>query len=401
MKKQTLDLKNTSSNIELSKKAEKLVVDLVKTSHSVYRKEINHWQQARMAKNSIHHPKHYLIQRVYRDAMLDTHLTAIIENRILRIQNKRFVITDQNGVANPEKTQLITKKWFSDLVRYVMESVPYEYSLVQFIKEGNTIVGVKNIDREHVNPDACIVVKNVSDDNGLDITAFPNDLALIKLYEGGGLLEKAVPLTILKRHSWASWDEFEQIFGMPIRIAKIGSMSDSVKNEVASWLESMGTASYGVFPNFAEIDIKEANNRDAFNVFMKKIETVDSQLSVLINGQTMTVQDGSSHSQANVHQKTQDEIAEADLKGFLYWANDVLLPMLKNLGYNLNDNDQIGVERVTDPIEKMKTDEKIMVHSGYRLTKDYLERVYGVELEDLPEPSDNKPTKKDQGEKKN
>ncbi len=401
MEKQTLDIKNTASNVALSKKAEKLVVDLVKSSHSVYRKEINHWQQARMAKNSLQHPRHYLLQRVYRDAMLDTHLTAVIENRILRIQNKRFVITDQNGVTIPEKTQLITKKWFSDLVRYALESVHFEYSLIQFIKEGNEIVAVKNIDREHVNPDACTVVKNVSDDSGLDITAFPNDLALVKLYEGGGLLEKAVPLTILKRHSWASWDEFEQIFGMPIRIAKIGSMSDSVKNEVASWLESMGTASYGVFPNFAEIDIKEANNRDAFNVFMKKIETVDAQLSVLINGQTMTVQDGSSHSQASVHQKTQDEISEADLKGFLYWANDVLAPILRNLGYAIAENESIGVERVTDPIEKMKTDEKIMTHSGYRLSKDYLERVYGVELEELPEPHKPNPTQKDQDEKKN
>lgn len=400
MEKQTLDIKNTN-NIELSKKAEKLVVDLVKSSHSVYRKEINHWQQARMAKNSLHHPKYYLLQRVYRDAMIDTHLTAVIENRILRIQNKRFVITDQNGVTNPEKTQLITKKWFSEAVRYALESVHYGYSLIQFIKEGKEIVQVKNIDREHVNPDACVVLKNVSDDAGLDITAFPNDLSLVQLYGGAGLLEKAVPLTILKRHSWASWDEFEQIFGMPIRIAKIGSMSDTVKNEVASWLESMGTASYGVFPNFAEIDIKEANNRDAFNVFMKKIETVDSQLSILINGQTMTVEDGSSHSQANVHQKTQDEITEADLKNFLYWANDTLLPILRNTGYNISENESIGVERVTDPVEKMKTDEKIMMHSGYRLSKDYLERVYGVELEAIPEPTGGKDSKNAPNEKKN
>lgn len=392
MNKQTLQLNATSDNIELSRKAEKLVVDLVRNSHSVYRKEINHWQQARMAQNNVHHPKHYLMQRVFRDGMLDTHLTAVIENRILRIQNKRFVIADDKGVTDPDKTQLINKKWFSDTVRYVMESIFFKYSCIQFIKEEGKIVKVKNLDREHVNPDLNIIVRNITDDKGLDIDLFPTDLALVQLYEGGGLLEKAIPMTILKRHSWASWDEFEQIFGMPIRIAKIGSMSDTVKNEVASWLESMGTAAYGVFPNFAEIDIKEANNRDAFNVFMKKIESVDSQLSILINGQTMTVEDGSSHSQANVHQKTQDEITEADLRGFLHWANDVLLPIMKDLGYPIGDKESIDVERVTDPIEKMKTDEKIMTHSGYRLTKDYLERVYGVELEDIPLPTNPKNT---------
>lgn len=375
--------------VELSKKAQSLVLDLVRNSHSVYRKEINHWQRARMARQSLENPRTHLQQQVYADAMLDAHLFAVSENRILRIQNKRFVITDDKGITNPEKTQHITKKWFSDAIRYVMESALYEFSLVQLIKEGKEIIATHNIPRGHVIPEKGIVVKNVYDDKGLDFTAFPDDLLFAKLYNGYGLLEKASPLTILKRHSWASWDEFEQVFGMPIRIAKLGSINPEVKKEVASWLESMGTASYGVFPQFADIEIKEANNRDAFNVFFKKIEAVDTQNAILINGQTMTVQDGSSHSQATVHQKTQDEITEADLKGFLYWCNDMLLPAMRRIGYNISDNERIGVERVTNPIEKMKTDEKLM-QNGYVLSKDYIERVYGVELETAKKPETEK-----------
>ena len=376
-------LLNEANPMELSKKAQSLVLDLVRQSHSVYRKEINHYQRARMARQSRENPRTNLQQLVYKDTMLDTHLSAVSENRILRIQNKRFVITDDKGITNQDKSQFVTKKWFSDCIRHVMESILYEYSLVHLIKDGKEIIATRSIPREHVIPDKCLVVKNVYDDKGLDYTAFPDDLLFAKLYGGYGLLEKAAPLTILKRHSWASWDEFEQVFGMPIRIAKLGSMNDTVKKEVASWLESMGTASYGVFPQFADIEIKEANNRDAFNVFFKKIEAVDSQNSILINGQTMTVQDGSSHSQANVHQKTQDELTEADLKGCLYWLNDVLLPAMRRIGYPISDNERIGVERVTNPIEKMKTDEKLM-QNGYRLAKDYIERVYGVELEETP-----------------
>lgn len=367
--------------IELSKKAQNMVLDLVRSSHSVYRREITHLQRARQMRQSVQNPRTYLIQQIYDDAMLDTHLSSVIENRILRILNKRFVITDEKGITNPDKTQLINKKWFSDALRFLMESIFYEYNLIQLIKEDNEIVQCVNVPRGHIIPERNIVLKNVTDEKGLDYTLFPDDLLFAKLYNGFGLLEKASPMTILKRHSWASWDEFEQIFGMPIRIAKVGSSSDKIKQEIADWLETMGTASYAVFPNHAEIEIKESSNRDAFNVFFKKIEAVDSQNSILINGQTMTVQDGSSHSQASVHQKTQDEISEADLKNVLYWCNDVLLPAMRSIGYKIADNEKIGVERVTNPTEKIKTD-AVLMQNGYQLSRDYIERVYGVELAD-------------------
>lgn len=380
----------SKSHVELARKADSMVLDLVKQSHSVYRREINNWQQARMTRESINNPRTHMLQRLYKDAMLDTHLSAMVESRILRIQNKRWVITDEAGVSNPDKTDLITRKWFGDVVRLVMESIMYEYSLIHLYKEDGEIKAVRNVPRGHVLPEPQLVIKHVYDTTGLDYTAFPDDLLFAKMYNGRGLLEKAAPLCILKRHSWASWDEFEQIFGMPIRIAKIGSTSAKVKDEVASWLDQMGTASYGVFPQFAEIDIKEANNRDAFNVFMKKIETVDAQNSILINGQTMTSMDGSSYSQAEVHQKTQDEISEADLKNVLYWLNDTLLPVMRRMGYKIADNERIGVERVTDPVQKIKTD-AILMQNGYRLSDDYVERTYGVELDT----TNSEPPKKD------
>lgn len=382
-----------NSSVELAKKAQELTIDLVKSKHSVYRKEINHWQKGRLLRQS-QPPRTYLQQSSYKDAMIDTHLTAVIENRILRIQNKRFVIVDTKGVANPDKSQILAKRWFSKIVRYAMESIFFEYSLIQLLKNGKEIIGVKLIERGHVIPDSGIVVKNVTDDKGLDFTAFPDDLLFVKLHDGHGLLEKAVPMTILKRHSWASWDEFEQIFGIPIRIAKIATSNDKVKNEVADWLESMGKASFAVFPTTAEIEIKENKNTDAYQVFFKKIEAVDSQVSILVNGQTMTVKDGSSKSQAEVHERTEDQITVADLKDCLDWLNDEFLPTLRRLGYPIAENERIGVEKITDPMQRIKTDEIIMRESGYRLTKDYIERVYGTELEEIPKEDRNPQTEK-------
>lgn len=381
-----------------NKKTQNVVLDLVREAHSVYRKEIDYYQIARTERQDPHYSRTHLLQGSYKDAMLDTHLTAITNSRILRIINKHYVIKDQKGITNPEKSKHLAKKWFTDALRYAMESILYEYSLMQLIKDQHgKIVAVNSIPREHVNPDKGIVVKNVYDEKGLPFHEFPLDLLYAKLYDGYGLLEKAVPMTILKRHSWGSWDAFEQKFGLPIMIAKLGTIDKTIQKEVASWLKNMGQAAYGVFPSFADIDVKEPANRDAFNIFMKKIESVDDQLSILVNGQTMTTKDGSSHSQAEVHQRTQNEIDEADLKCLLHWCNDVLLPTMRALGYDISEGEYIGVEQTTNPIEKMKTDEKIMQNAdklGLRLTKDYVERIYGVELEEIPAESSNDPKEK-------
>lgn len=394
---------HAKNNVELARKSQKVMLDLVKQSSSVYRQEISNWQMARQERINPEAPRTHLLQELYKDVMIDSHLTAVIENRILRITNKRFVIKDSKGVADYDRSEMFNKKWFSQTIRYVMESIFFEYSLVLMEKDmDGKIKRARKIPRSHVNPDLGLLVRNVYDETGLPYEEFKDDFLFAKLYDGYGLLEKAAPLTILKRHSWASWDEFEQIFGMPIRIAKLGTLSDDVKNEVAGWLKTMGTASYGVFPQFADIEIKESNNRDAFNVFMKKIETVDSQLSILINGQTMTTSNGSSRSQAEVHERTEDEITEADIKEVLNFINDDLVPLLRNCGYDIKDDEHVGIETVTDPSVKIVIDEKIANMPGVRFTKDYLEKTYGVELEDAPEPPAPTPTPGDggKGEKK-
>jgi hypothetical protein len=116
----------------------------------------------------------------------------------------------------------------------------------------------------------------------------------------------------------------------------------------------------------------------------------------------MTTENGSSRSQAEVHERTQDEITNADLRNVVNWLNDNLVPLLRNCGYDIGPDEWIGVEQVTDPEQKIKIDAELM-RNGYKLKKEYLEKTYGVELEDAPEPvvpPANDPTKKPDPEKK-
>lgn len=365
-------------------KVTNFLVDTIRHKRRLWRKELNDWQQARQARYSTEKPRTDLLQEVYQDIMLDGHLTAVTEQRTLRTTNKNFIFAI-DGKKDETMTEFIKdKEWFETLIDEAHQSTFFGYSLL-WIKEftKGEIKEVDLINRSLVIPERKALISNYTSNKEIDYTTMPNILLYAQFYDQIGLLEKAAPYTILKRHSWGSWDEFEELFGIPIRIAKIASQSDTVKTEVAGWLEEMGSAPYGVFPLGTEIDIKENSKGDAFNVFYQKIKALDAELSKLVIHQTMTTENGSSKSQGEVHERTMEEVIYADEKKILAFLNNRLVPAMRNLGYKIPEKAKIIVGKTTNPQEQIKIDGELM-RNGVGLTQNYIQETYGVEVEYMP-----------------
>jgi hypothetical protein len=198
-----------------------------------------------------------------------------------------------------------------------------------------------------------------------------------------GILEQITPLTIFKRHSWAAWDEFEQVFGVPIRIARTMIDTKKHRDDLQNWLENMGTLSYGIFDKRVDLEIKENNKSDAFNVFAQKIAMVNKEISKAALGQTMTMGDGGSYSQANVHLSILDEITNADIADVEDWFNNRFINVMRAWGYDIPDGHYLDIvaNASLNPAEKIKVDEALM-RNGWNLDKDYIERTYEVKIDD-------------------
>jgi phage gp29-like protein len=193
-----------------------------------------------------------------------------------------------------------------------------------------------------------------------------------------GLLLELSLFAIMKKNTWASWGEFEEMFGIPIRTAKTASTDPKVKAEIQSWMEEMGRAAYGVFPEGTELDIKTAGQSDAFQVFEAKRNACNEEISKLVNGQTMTTDNGSSRSQSETHLKTQDEITVDDMDDLQYLVNDELLPFLARHGYPFNNEDAFvwDEEQQLSVTERWKIDDGILKY--FEVDPDYIEQTYGV-----------------------
>ena len=357
-------------------------VEIQKQDASKYRREVEHWQWARNLRYRSSEPLSYALQEVYTDAMVDAHLSAVVTNRVLRLQNKRYVLRNAQGELQKARSQWLQRSWFQELIGHVVSSIFYGYSLI-WIKSARAEthqLELELIDRRHVVPERRRILKGMQDKKGgLSYTKWPYDLLYAQLGDSVGLLEKIVPLTILKRHSWANWDEFEQIFGMPIRIAKVPSLETRDTQRIAEWLEEMGTAAYAVLPESAQVEVKESRRTDAHEVFKEKILCINAEISKLINGQTMTVDSGSSRSQSEVHMRTEHEITRADIRNLLCWLNDVLLPALRSHGFDFKEDDRVDIYEEGSMADRMQIDKELL-RFGVPLSRAYLSRTYGVEI---------------------
>ena len=360
-----------------------VIMDWFKSYQSLYRKELTDWLEAREQRRHPINPITYPLQQLYNDALIDSVLRRQMMNRILRVTNKSFLIKDKNGIVDADRSLLIQNKWFRRMVRQAVQSKFYGYSMIYINqwKPGN-IISTIPIPREHVIPEQGLLLKSITDRDGLRYADFPNFLIYMQLEDDAvGLFESVAPLTILKRHSWASWDEFEQIFGMPMRIAKTMNQTKTHLDELEGWMQTMGSLNYAILPKTDEIEILPNNQTDSYNVFNQKRIAVNEEIAIAINGQTMTTFDGSSRSQSETHLKTQEEITSEDIQDVTDWFNTGFINVMRALGYDLPEGLYLDIVANTAiPIkDRSEVDLKIS-QMGYQFDPDYIEETYNVIL---------------------
>jgi hypothetical protein len=412
---ETINLSAESNNtIKGKKEAANVMVNLIRQQRSLYTKNIAEWLAARQAAEMVDFPQRTRLYDLYDDILLDEFVHGQIYNhRILPVKNRSFKVVDKNGVKNDERTKLLQSRWFDKFIQYALESKFMGYSLV-YLKEFqlngsiNEVKKVELVPRRHVLQEKGFILSWESDTLGHKYADEPYSNFFIPIGEplDLGLLVKAAPLWIIKKHAWQNWDEFSEIFGIPIRVIKTASQDKKVIAEIEDWAREMGSAAYGVFPADTEIDIKENSKTDAFRVFFEMIKTANEGLAVLFSGQTMTSMDGSSRSQAEVHQDVAEEIRKDDEKFITYEVTE-LIALLKKHGYPFEDGDRFEWD-VPEDVKGLLEVFKAVDEMGFELDPKEVSTRLGIKVlgrKAAPAPivpeKEDKPGKEDKPDKEN
>lgn len=403
-----MDFKNIGSSIKNVfaskevKEKEKVITQLVATikkQHSLYRKEILDWKQARVFALAPENPRRKQLMDLYDDILSDATIYGIAENRKLRISNKAFAITNASGDIDDEKTKLLQKSWFNEFIKHAVSNVYYGYTLLypKLLDENGMIKKLSMVYRDHIVPETCEILKNTADQTGtrFDEGEYAKWVVWLNIEGFLGLLDKAAPLWIFKKHSWQNWDEFEEMFGIPMRTAKTASTDPRVQAEIDKWLQEFGSSNWARLPEGVEFDIKESSSRDAFNVFNEKRKACNEELAFLFDGNAESSKDSGSRAKSEtIIDSTQALITLDDETRVKFIVQDELFPLLRRLGYPIAEDDEFiwNENKKSTPKERLEIFKGVK-DLGYKVKKEQIETELDVQLEDevLPDPKNDPP----------
>ena len=320
-----------------------IVMELRRYAESFTKNDIEDWRRAWQSATDPRYPNRQKLYDIYRDAMTDSHLSGCIQQRVGFVMSRSFKLVNDSGDADKDTLHLFDQAWFKDLCRLCLESIWYGHSLIQLgdvVTDGDghkAFDGVSLIPRKHVIPEKGRVIQRLGMnwESGIEYRERPYRDWLIEAGRPDdlGLLLKAALHTIPKRHALSFWDCFAEVFGMPWRIARTTTRDPKEFQRIQDMIYNAG-ANQGVVTGMeTEIQFVESGKGDAFNVYDKRIDRSNSELSKLVIGQTMTIEDGSSLSQSQTHLQVFMNLVESDRDMLRDIVNNQLIPLMVLHGF--------------------------------------------------------------------
>lgn len=373
-----------------------IIMELKRYAEFFTKSDIADWRRAWQNAADPRHPDRRKLYDIYRDSMTDSHLSGCIQQRVSFVMSRSFKLVNGKGDADEEAVHLLDQVWFKDLCRLCLESIWYGHSLIEMgdvVTDGDghpSFSGVTLIPRKHVIPEYGRVVTRLGNSwqTGIEYRERPWRDWIIEAGRPDdlGLLLKAALHTIPKKHALSFWDCFAEVFGMPWRIARTTTRDPKEFKRIESMIYDAG-ANQGVVTGMeTEIQFVESGKGDAFNVYDKRIDRANSEISKLVIGQTMTIEDGSSLSQSQTHLQVFMNLVESDRDMLRDIINNQLLPLLVLHGFPVKGLRFEWDDAVDYTPEQQKAYEE-MVLQHYKVNPQYFEDKYGMPCEEKPEPA--------------
>jgi phage gp29-like protein len=169
-------------------------------------------------------------------------------------------------------------------------------------------------------------------------------------------------------------------------VAKTDLADETRKRDLAQFLKGMVNNSFLIADLADEIAPMATGGIDGYETYLNMINLLNDSISRTLEGQTMTSDNGSSRSQAEVHERTAEKWHMARLRRLESIINNKLIPKLIADGAPLATTDTFAfVSRensntIVDKVLKLS-------QAGYQVAPDWVTRQTGIPVTPAPQPA--------------
>ncbi len=298
--------------------------------------DIQDWRNKHQNAEAINGSREALYD-LYDDALLDAFLNRLVRKRVLGVTKNKLMY-----VGEDDKKEIKGTSCLIDSLQFI-----YLRECIQLQKAwGITVMELMNVDdklyvfdvpKKHIKPREKLIIQNQFDIEGIryDMPPYNRTVVEIGRHDDLGYLLQATCYAIYKRGNIADWANYAQIFGMPFREARYDGFNEQVRIQLEQALEKAASAAWAVLPKDAEFtmhkDSSGSNSNDLYNTLR---QAMNEEMMVLILGATesTTSSKSSGYAQSETHFKTVNEVAQDDKIKEIAILNEVILPVLINIG---------------------------------------------------------------------
>ena len=202
----------------------------------------------------------------------------------------------------------------------------------------------------------------------------------------GGLAYAVATMYLLKSTAVKDWWAFAEVFGIPVRVGKYGpNASDDDIRTLIDAIAALASDAGAVIPDSMVIEFIQAARAGGTDgvVFEPMAEWCDKQTSKAVVGQTMTVDDGSSLAQAQIHDDIRDDIVDDDVRQICDTQSETMVRWYCELNGLVSP---AGPPRIAPPVEEDAVDVEGVtkfVLAGLRVGQKWVRGRMGI-----PEPAE-------------
>lgn len=340
-------------------------------SKSLSVQTIKKWRDALALAQLAENPTYAPLFELYDSILLDSHLSALIETRVLKIMQSKFKIVDQSGKDNPDLMKLFEQPWFNSFI--------YHSIMAKF--RGRTVVELWDLDPitmeltsvnyipgENVLPNKGIITKEVGDTTGYPYKEDPLKTFYIQIGKNNdlGLLKDVAPDVLTKKFTKASWQELVEKEGIPPRWVVTDSYSETRENELADMMANMVSNHWAVLKGNEKIEIANTGASTRYEIFEKLMSFMNSEMTKRILGQDGTTDKSGTgtYGSLKVMQGVSDDRHDADKTDIKYLINNELLSRLilispaysglANHRFEWDDSKEMTADELVSMVQKLE-----------------------------------------------
>lgn len=320
----------------------------------------------------------------------DAHIRSVIETLESQILGDRYMLARMNEkgkyIKDVQNTQKIQGTQFDKIIKGIVESKLFGYTLIELMPHINTKTGklanVNLIERRNVLPDQHTVVKR----QGIwlpnwDITAPAYSPNYILINSGTiGLFSATTPLILAKKFTVANYVNFGATYGQPIIHGKTISESNSDRKRLANDIANAAQNKVVITGIDDEIDIKTFTMSNSEKIYTSLIEFVNKEVANLILGSESMAGGMQSYvGSTKAHQDIFRDRIEVYRRYIENVMNEEIIPRLVTMGYI-----PPGLEfKYSNRIE-MNNEDRIklyqLITDKYEVSADEIEKEFGINV---------------------